>query len=177
MIACPPVCLRGIRTQGRPLSGRRGTRCASRILDFEFLSGTLWACNQWRLSAAGSAVSNMHEHPKRRPAMSNSDGFSLLLPACGEKVGMRGRCRLPETLGAQSWRSDSLKRLLTLASLDLSPRGGERRRIKSKEAERRQTQCFMFRTSGCGSRHESAGLRRPSAAGALACRRSTTVLA
>jgi hypothetical protein len=37
--------------------------------------------------------------------------------------------------------------------------------------------CFTARTSGCGSRHGEAGLRQPSAAGALACRRSTTVLA
>ncbi len=35
----------------------------------------------------------------------------------------------------------------------------------------------MSRTSGCGARHGKVGLRRPSAAGALACRRSTTALA
>src|SRR5271155_1562285 len=35
----------------------------------------------------------------------------------------------------------------------------------------------MSRTSGCGSRHGKVGLRRPPLAGALACRRSTTVLA
>ena len=32
---------------------------------------------------------------------------------------------------------------------------------------------FHVRTSGCGARHGEVGLRRPSAAGALACRRST----
>jgi hypothetical protein len=49
---------------------------------------------------------------------------------------------------------------------------------KIREAERRQTQCFMSRTqAACGSRHGDSGLRRPPLAGALACRRSTTVLA
>jgi hypothetical protein len=46
LIGRPPFCLRGIRTQGRPRWGRRRRRCASRILDFEFLSGTLWPCDQ-----------------------------------------------------------------------------------------------------------------------------------
>src|SRR5580658_448745 len=32
---------------------------------------------------------------------------------------------------------------------------------------------FRVRTSGCGARHGEIGLRRPAAAGALACRRST----
>ena len=47
---------------------------------------------------------------------------------------------------------------------------------RNKEAERRQTQ-GRVRTSECGSRHDKVGLRRPVAAGALACRRSTTALA
>ena len=44
---------------------------------------------------------------------------------------------------------------------------------KAKEAERRQTQCFATAPAGAGRATERAGLRRPSAAGALACRRST----
>jgi hypothetical protein len=49
---------------------------------------------------------------------------------------------------------------------------------KKKEAERRQTQCFMSRTQAvCGAHQRKIGLRRPPLAGALACRRSTTALA
>jgi hypothetical protein len=36
---------------------------------------------------------------------------------------------------------------------------------RKKEAVRRQTQCFMSRTSGCGSRHGECGLRRLTAVG------------
>ena len=52
------------------------------------------------------------------------------------------------------------------------------RKDESKEAERRQTQCFMTRTqAACGAHQRKSGLRRPPLAGALACRRSTTALA
>ena len=49
---------------------------------------------------------------------------------------------------------------------------------KIKEAERRQTHLSLARTqAACGTRHGKGGLRRPPLAGALACRRSTAVLA
>jgi hypothetical protein len=54
-------------------------------------------------------------------------------------------------------------------------RNDERRK---REAGRRQTQCLLSRAQAAhGSRHGECGLRRPPLAGALACRRSTTVLA
>ena len=50
----------------------------------------------------------------------------------------------------------------------------ERRTKERKEGSGTPTDAvFHVRTSGCGSRHGEIGLRRPSAAGALACRRST----
>jgi tetratricopeptide (TPR) repeat protein len=70
----------------------------------------------------------------RRPAAAGVT--LLLLPACGEKVGMRGRCRSPEhyLFGSTSpprtllSRSGSRRRPLTRRAprADLSPRGGER---------------------------------------------------
>jgi hypothetical protein len=48
---------------------------------------------------------------------------------------------------------------------------------KEKEVERRQTQsCLPVRKRRAGRATEKGGLRRPPLAGALACRRSTTVL-
>jgi hypothetical protein len=47
----------------------------------------------------------------------------LLLPACGEKVGMRGPLRWAENISAKLRIAATP---LTLASLDLSLRGGER---------------------------------------------------
>ncbi len=59
------------------------------------------------------------------------------------------------------------------ATLRSPPATKERR-----EAERRQTQAVHARThTACGARHGMSGLRRPSASGALACRRSTAALA
>src|SRR5271169_603772 len=53
LIAWPPFCLRGIRTQGRPKGPppeavpiARCVQWAMGIPDFEFLSGTVWPCNQ-----------------------------------------------------------------------------------------------------------------------------------
>ena len=47
-----------------------------------------------------------------------------------------------------------------------------------REVERRQTQCFMTRTQAAhGARHGKAACAALPLAGALACRRSTTVLA
>ena len=51
-------------------------------------------------------------------------------PACGERVGVRGRLRLPELTGVicdaalRSQRSESRRGPLTLASLDFSPHAG-----------------------------------------------------
>ena len=74
-----------------------------------------------------------HVYPQAltsRPAVAGA--CALLLPACGEKVGMRGPLRWERTSGgvcnavACLPRSESRRGPLTLASLDLSPRSGER---------------------------------------------------
>jgi hypothetical protein len=60
------------------------------------------------------------------------------------------------------------------ASLRTDKRTKERRRTKENEGSGTPTDAGeTVRTSGCGARHGWIGLRRPSAAGALACRRST----
>jgi hypothetical protein len=72
--------------------------------------------------------------------------------------------------------------------LDSRWRGNERRSCccrqakketkERREVERRQTQCFMTRTQAAhGARHGKAACAALPLAGALACRRSTTVLA
>src|SRR5271169_188971 len=76
LIARPPFCLRGIRTQGRPhrafaerplqatgygVAAEGGGLCAS--LTSNSSQAPLWPSNQWRLGAVGSAISN----PSRPP--------------------------------------------------------------------------------------------------------------
>jgi hypothetical protein len=82
---------------------------------------------------------------------------------------------LCSTEASSAWASRSLS---SGRPLRTGPVGSAHPTKTKKEAERRQTQYLMTRTSGCGTRHGQNRLAptRP-LSGALACRRSTTALA
>ena len=68
-INCTPRrCLRGIRSQGCAKRTAFGGDRFAVVLEFEFLSGKMVACNQWGLGAASSAVSTAQ--PRQSPIAS-----------------------------------------------------------------------------------------------------------
>ena len=127
------------------------------------------------------------------------DVCALLLPACGEKVGMRGPLRWARNCGAQN-RGEAPSPSSLRSSTSPRTRGEVKKQIRSRDAPARPSFATLFpskpfqvppqegrrsaerrsspgRISGCGRAPRERMLPLARASGARALRRSTAALA